>query len=207
MSSSMTRCEYDVSGPLRLTNHADGAEARLRQEMLRLVDEIKAVDGLWKGSNRVLVFLRSKRENKPTAHSGYAINLSEMSQRFVPEIQSMHRVDAIKRFIWIRNLIAARTLYVDQALGNRVAIVTLCHLHHFGRDVDAGYESFRCKLCHPRERPAMTKPHFKNSRRVLQFQQFEHALIYGSGLDCHYPSEQTPEKACRIARFPRDEFR
>src|SRR5713226_1423487 len=114
MSSSMTRCEYYVSGPVRLTNHADVAEARLRQEMLRLVDGIKVVDGLWKGSNSVLVFLRSERENKPTAHSGYAINFPEMTERIVPEIESVHRIGTVERFIWIGNPIAACTLYFDQ---------------------------------------------------------------------------------------------
>src|SRR5216683_3350072 len=162
MPSSMTRCEYDVSGPVRLTNHADVAEARLRQEMLRLVDGIKAVDGLWKGSNRVLVFLRSERENKPTAHSAYAMNFPEMSERIVPEIQSVHRVNAIERFIWIGNPIAACTLYIDQTLRNRVAIVAPSHLHHFRRDVDAGYESLRRKLCHSRKRPAVAEPNLKN---------------------------------------------
>src|SRR5258708_185973 len=125
MPSPMTRCEHDVSGPVRLANSADVAEARLRQEMLRLVDGIKVVDGLWKGSNGVLVLLRSKRENKPSAHSGYAINFPEMSERIVPEIQSVHRINAIERFIWIRNLIAACTLYFNQTFRDRVAILTL----------------------------------------------------------------------------------
>src|SRR5260370_18791358 len=107
MPSPMTRCEHDVSGPVRLANSADVAEARLRQEMLRLVDGIKVVDGLWKGSNGALVFLRSKRENKAAAHSGYAMNFPQMSERIVPEIQSVYGIDAIERFVWIWNLIGA----------------------------------------------------------------------------------------------------
>jgi hypothetical protein len=78
--------------------------------MLSLVNGIKAVDGLWKGANRMLVFLRCKREKKPTASSGYAMNFPEMSERIVPEVQSVHSINAIERFIWIRNLIAACTL-------------------------------------------------------------------------------------------------
>src|SRR5260370_19134525 len=106
--------------------------------MLRLVDGIKVVHGLWKGSNRVLVFLRSKRENKAAAHSGYAMNFPEMSKRIVPEIQSVHRIGPIERFIWIGNLIAACTLYFDQAFSDQVAVVTLSHLQHSRRDIDAG---------------------------------------------------------------------
>jgi hypothetical protein len=60
----MTRCENDVSRRDRFSSHADVPETRLRQEMLRLVDGVKVVDRLWKGSNRVLVFLRSKCENE-----------------------------------------------------------------------------------------------------------------------------------------------
>jgi hypothetical protein len=97
----MTRCEHDVSGPVRLANHADVAELRFRQEMMRLVDGIKMVDGLWKRGNRVLIFFRTKRKNKSTARSAYAMNFPEMSERIVPEIQSMHRIRAIKRFVQV----------------------------------------------------------------------------------------------------------
>jgi len=125
MVSSMTRCEHDVSGSVRLAKHADVTEARIRQEMLRLVDGIKVVDGRWKGSNQVLVFLRSKRENKAAAHLGYAINFLQMSERIFPEIQSVNGIHAIERFVWIWNLIAACSLYFDQAFRGRVAIIPL----------------------------------------------------------------------------------
>src|SRR6266852_6384255 len=108
--------------------------------MLSLVDGIKAVDGLWKGANRVRVFLRCKREKKPPARSGCAMNFPEMSERIIPEIHGVHRIDTIEGFVWIRDPIAACTLYFDQAFGDRVAIMTLSHLHHLRRDIDAGCE-------------------------------------------------------------------
>jgi hypothetical protein len=203
----MTRCKNDLSRRDRFVSYSNVAETRLRQEMLRLINGIKVVDGLWKGSDRVLVFLRSKCENNSAAHSGYAMNFSEVSERIVPEIQSVHRVGAIEGFAWIRNPIAACTLYLDQALRDRVAIMTLSHLHHSRRDVDAGYESFGRKLCHSRERPAVAEANLKNPRAILQFQQIEHPSVYVYGLHCHYPREQTPEKARRMACLPRDEFR
>jgi hypothetical protein len=70
----IARCENDVSRSDRLASHVDTAEARLRQEMLRLVDGIKVLNGVWKGRHRVFVFLRSKRENNPAPGSGYAMN-------------------------------------------------------------------------------------------------------------------------------------
>src|SRR5258708_38725730 len=135
--------------------------------MLRLVDGIKVVDGLWKGSNRVLVFLWCKCENKPTARSGHAMNFSEMTERIVPEIQSVHRIGAIEGFVCIRNPIAACAFHFDQILRDRVAVVALSHLYHCLRDVDAGYDPSGRKLRRSRERPPMTEPHLKNPRRVL----------------------------------------
>jgi hypothetical protein len=175
--------------------------------MPRLVDGIKVVDGLWKRSNCVRVFLRSKRENKLAAHSDYAMNFAEMSERIVPEIQSVHCIGAIEGFVWIRNPIAACTLYLDQALRDRIAIMALSHLHHSRRDVDARYESFGRKLCHSRERPAVAEANLKNPRATLQFQQIEQPSVYAYGLHWHYPREQMPENARRMACLPRDEFR
>src|SRR5260370_16080322 len=160
--SAITRCEDDVSRSDRFASHLDLAEARVRDEASRLLDAIKAVDRFRKRSDRMLVFLRSKRENEPPARSSYPMNFAQVGERIVPEIQSVHRIDAIERLICIWNVIAAGTFHFDQALLDRVATVTVSHLHHFRRDVDARNQSFRRQLCHPRARSAVAKPNLSN---------------------------------------------
>src|SRR5260370_26603249 len=121
------------------------------------------------------------------------MDFSQISERIVPEIHSVHRINAIERFIWIRNLITACPLYFDQTLRDRGAIVTLSHLHHSCRDVDARNESFGRLLCYPRERPAMAEANLKDPRPFPQFQQLEHASICGDGFRRHDSRDQTPE--------------
>jgi hypothetical protein len=84
-----------------------------------------------------------------------------MGERIVPEIQSVHRIDAIEKFVRVGNLIATRLSYFDQTLCDLVAVESLSHLNHRPRNIDAGYQSFCGKLSGPRERTAVPKAHFE----------------------------------------------
>src|SRR5215470_2561631 len=130
-----------------------------------------------------------------------------MGQRIIPEIQGVYRIDAIKRFVRVRNKVAAGSAYLDQTLLDRGAIETLGHLNHRRRNVDTGDESlpseFRCAC----ERVAVATADFQHPGLLVELQKFERSSIWSCGLKRHYARDHASEKSGRMRRLPSDEFR
>ena len=105
-------------------------EARVRQEFSCLIDGIESVDRFGKGSYATGIFPGSEREQKPTADGAHPMDFSEMGEWIMPEIRSVHGVDAIERLVRIRNLLTAGSPHLDLALGYSVTVECLSHLNH-----------------------------------------------------------------------------
>lgn len=125
-----------------------------------LIDGIERVDGFREGGYSARIFLGFEGEHKLTAFLAYPTNFPEMDERIIPEIQSVHREDAIEKLICIGNLIAARLSDLDQTLCDRIAIESLSHLYHCRRNVDTDDESLQGEFRCARERMAMAKTDF-----------------------------------------------
>jgi hypothetical protein len=126
------------------------------------------------------------------------VTLVKMGERIIPEIQSVHREDAIERLIRIGNLIATRLSYLDQTLCDRVAIEGLSHLNHCRRNIDAGDESLRCELPCARQCVAVPKADFEDPRCLVDAKQLERSSIQSCGLKRHYLGDRAAKKAPRV---------
>src|SRR5215468_8746084 len=102
-----------ISRPDRLSNYPDITEANLRQQSLRLLNGIEAIDSFRKAGNRTCVFLRRESENESAIRFHYTTDLPKMDEPVVREIQRAHGVYAVKVCMGVGNLIATLPSHPD----------------------------------------------------------------------------------------------
>jgi hypothetical protein len=73
-----------------------------------------------------------------------------------------------------------------QTLCDQVAVVSLSHLDHCGRNIDAGNQSSRGELRRARERVAVAEAYFKDPRLFVNAKQVQRSSIQSCGLKRHY---------------------